>query len=301
MSHFTVLVIGQVNKTLEQQLQPFHEFECTGDNDKYVQEIDVTEEAREHGLDWFGYDAVTDESLVDRNGDHKYGYAIVDKDGKLVKAVTRTNPNAKWDWWQIGGRWSGLFKLKPGAAGELGNRSLLDRGPDNRSGYADIARKCDIDFAAMRDEAGVEAGKRWDVIHEVCGAHMGTLIPWKKMRDEVHPGNIEAARAAYAEQEAIRVRGEACKHLEDSEKQFLIWADLDEYQCSREVYVQRARNSACATFAIVKDGQWYERGSMGWWGMVSDEQDAEVWGEQFAKMLDELPDDTVLTVVDCHI
>lgn len=25
-----------------------------------------------------------------------------------------TNPNAKWDWWTIGGRWSGLLKLKPG-------------------------------------------------------------------------------------------------------------------------------------------------------------------------------------------
>ena len=44
MSHFTVMVIGPDYKG---QLQPFHEFECTGEDDQYVQEIDKTDEARE--------------------------------------------------------------------------------------------------------------------------------------------------------------------------------------------------------------------------------------------------------------
>lgn len=25
-----------------------------------------------------------------------------------------TNANAKWDWWEVGGRWTGILKLKPG-------------------------------------------------------------------------------------------------------------------------------------------------------------------------------------------
>jgi hypothetical protein len=45
MSHFSVLVIGG---NVEEQLQPFHEFECTGTDDQYVQEIDQTEEARKN-------------------------------------------------------------------------------------------------------------------------------------------------------------------------------------------------------------------------------------------------------------
>ena len=43
MSHFTVLVIGP---NVPEQLAPYHEFECTGRNDQYVQDIDKT--AEEH-------------------------------------------------------------------------------------------------------------------------------------------------------------------------------------------------------------------------------------------------------------
>jgi hypothetical protein len=40
---------------------------------------------------------------------------------------------------------------------------------------------------------------------------------------------------------------------------------------------------------------------MGWWGMASDEIDKDDWDAQFAKLIDGLPEDTILTVVDCHI
>jgi hypothetical protein len=44
MSHFRVLVIGD---DYEKQLAPYHQFECTGRDDKYVQDIDVLDEQRE--------------------------------------------------------------------------------------------------------------------------------------------------------------------------------------------------------------------------------------------------------------
>ena len=44
MSHFTCLVIGPKH---EAQLQPFHEFECTGIEDQYVVDVDRTAEIRE--------------------------------------------------------------------------------------------------------------------------------------------------------------------------------------------------------------------------------------------------------------
>ena len=127
MSHFSVLVIGN---NIEEQLQPYHEFECTAENDQYVQDVDVTDECKEHGLDWHGLEdkTVSDEAQVDRDGEHKYGFAIMDADGKLIKAVRRTNPNKQWDWYQVGGRWSGFLKLKQGANGEHGQRSWMNRG-----------------------------------------------------------------------------------------------------------------------------------------------------------------------------
>lgn len=43
MSHFAVIVIGP---DFEKQLAPYHEFECTGTVDEYVQSVDETEERR---------------------------------------------------------------------------------------------------------------------------------------------------------------------------------------------------------------------------------------------------------------
>lgn len=34
------------------------------------------------------------------------------------------NPNARWDWWEIGGRWRGLLRLRPGKSGYT---ATLDR------------------------------------------------------------------------------------------------------------------------------------------------------------------------------
>ncbi len=36
MSHFSVLVISEKQEDVEKLLAPYHEFECTGENDKYV-------------------------------------------------------------------------------------------------------------------------------------------------------------------------------------------------------------------------------------------------------------------------
>ena len=41
MSHLLVLVVGD---DIERQLQPYHDFDCTGTNDEHVQCIDITAE-----------------------------------------------------------------------------------------------------------------------------------------------------------------------------------------------------------------------------------------------------------------
>jgi hypothetical protein len=154
MSHFPVLVVGE---DIESQLQRFHEFECTGTNDEYVQDVDITAQVRaridggeplDEALGYWGLDDRQVASLdeVDRTDRHKYGFAVV-QDGRLVAAFDRTNVNKKWDYWKVGGRWSGFFRLKPGASG------VADRHPiHHQARKADSARKADIDFDAMRRE-----------------------------------------------------------------------------------------------------------------------------------------------------
>lgn len=35
--------------------------------------------------------------------------------------------------------------------------------------------------------------------------------------------------------------------------------------------------------------------------IVTDEMDADVWVEKVSKMIEELPDDTLISIYDCHI
>jgi hypothetical protein len=122
------------------------------------------------------------------------------------------------------------------------------------------------------------------------------LITWEQIRQKYDSNEIDKARTEYWGQEAI-------KDLQENEatKELIMWGDVGEYLESKADYIQLARNSAITSFAIIVDGVWHERGEMGWWGCVHDEKDRDIWDKEFAKMLDELPDDALLSVYDCHI
>jgi hypothetical protein len=54
-------------------------------------------------------------------------------------------------------------------------------------------------------------------------------------------------------------------------------------------------------FAIVTPaGEWFEKGSMGWFGMVSGEQGKEEWAEKVQSIFEQYKD-YYGTIVDCHI
>lgn len=245
MSHFAVLVIGE---DVEGQLAPYHEFECTGQNDEFVQDLNITEEARKEfegdttdrlrcpegvlhypyedrfyrdptpeevktigpfagsgggggimwaskdwgdGLgyrtkvyerpagfeavgiptrelktfaefvaDYHGYSAVAFGATPDIEGPHKYGYYRTDSDGAVVEVVNRTNPNAKWDWYVTGGRWTGFWILKHGASGEVGRPGLMTEpaGPGGLTAPARVtstSRRCERMPAPRRGSCGI--------------------------------------------------------------------------------------------------------------------------------------------------
>ena len=55
-------------------------------------------------------------------------------------------------------------------------------------------------------------------------------------------------------------------------------------------------------FAFIDlNGDWHERGSMGWWAIVSDEKEKDAWQKEFEDYISELDDDVKVLVIDCHI
>lgn len=339
MSHFTVMVVTPTEDmgAVERALQPFHEFECTGTDDEYVQEVDITEEAREgyagctdmvnvnletgeqvsafddrfyrepteeeikkHGFrgglggtgcgggiswtsrdwndgkgyrtkvldvpagwerrevptaktfaeyvrDWHGIEPLAHGEK--RGESHKYGYAQLDADGNVVKVIDRTNPNSKWDWWSVGGRWSGLLRTKSGE-GVKGEPGVL--GTQHSASGVDQARKGDLDIEAMVASQRRQAERTWEDY----------------------------------------TSGESKPFLDQDWKEGI----------SKEDYVAARMDgleAGFSTFAVLMDGKWYERGNMGWWGIVTGEEDN--WQGKFADLFALVPDDHTITIVDCHI
>lgn len=209
---------------------------------------------------------------------HRFGYCELSPEGEVVRVVTRTNPNAKWDWWTVGGRYEGRLILRsPGAA-------------------VNSARKGDIDWLAMR-QASVNARlPSYDKFHSVLrGRPMHEH--WDAVRErmvEKEGKTIDAARDYYHAQPLVQelMAAEALNAWDAS------WQER-EYSLSRDEFAQRAADAGIAPFAIVSEDGWQERGDMGWWGVVTDER--ADWDRRAAQLLEALPDTARITVVDCHI
>lgn len=287
MSHFSVLVTGP---DYESALAPFHEFECTGRNDEFVVDVDKTDEARsefasedggapsflERAKGYYAFKAVAHGAAPDTNGEHKFGYLQLDASGELIKVVERTNPNKQWDWYVLGGRWGGFFKLKSG-------------------GTADQALKGAIDFEAMREEGATRAAERWDLAHSVAGGR--SFASFESMTEGLQGELRDRAIEAYHKQPALI---DLRKHKTADGEQPFLWS-VDGLALPRAAFVARARLAAVSAFALLHEGQWHERGKMGWFGVVADGKPQGDWAEQFNALVDSLPDDTVLSLVDCHI
>lgn len=264
MSHFAIMIIGE---NPEKQLAPYQE-NNNGDCPKeYLKWNSVADD----------YESI-DEAVED-------GYKL--KDG--IPGYME-NPNAKWDWYQLGGRWTGYFKLKNGSNGNVGNPGLMTGSA--KSGYTDQCIKKAIDIQSMIDDAKNKAENEYDLAHSIIDGQM--YESWEFVRTRIH--DIDKARKEYHNQPLIKKWNKS-----DIKKQLGFLVSPDDFKMSKDKYLKNACDSVITTFAVIKNGKWYERGEMGWWGLVSNEKDSNEWNEQISKLFKELSDDTLISIYDCHI
>lgn len=321
MSHFTVLVAtkGNTEKQLEEALQPFHEYECTGIKDKYVERVvcdDYSEEefnndtipcfVKESGEVYCTrYDRVKAEPFFKRSGlgvgsndelvlpdwlsekdipaneyyssflEYLKDWCGIDVDGEYYDyedgvLYTYTNPNKKWDWWMIGGRWSDKLIKKDGTR-------------------CDSAIKQDIDFDAMKKASVDLKLPDYKLAQQAFAGE--DFTSWYDLLSDKSMSRDEA-RELYHSQPAIK----RFKKAFDSP-----FASAEDFNMSESEFIKDAEFAGVSTFAVLFDGKWIEKGDMGWWGCVSNEKEKSEWRDTFLTALDHIPDDYCLTVVDCHI
>lgn len=254
MSHFTCLVLGE---NVEEQLEPYYELECS------MSQEEMADDPRSEFIEHMTTKELEDDFLRVKNenpdlyyenletfADDYHGY-FKSKDKDIWGRYT--NPKSKWDWYSIGGRWTGFFKIKDNPKYPddiyIGSPGLMT-GPAE-DGYADSIRLCDIDFEKQEKNSINKLKENWNEYQ-------------RKLND--------------GQQHAAFIYGVDPNDTVDS-------------------YIEKRKGFS--TYALIKDGIWYEKGQMGWWGISNNEN--ENWQEEFTKMIKSLPEDTLLTVVDCHI
>jgi hypothetical protein len=327
MSHSTVLVIGE---NPEEQLKPFQENNMGDCPKEFLEFNDITEEStNEYETGSVTRVAMPDGRLLptwdrefettnqNKPWDKKYeipkeleqrevpfielyptfesymsDYEEMEIDPETGKYGYWENPNAKWDWYALGGRWTGFFKLKPCTTGQTGDPGLMTDEAEN--GYCDSAVVADIDFEFMRRKAYSKAYIRYSEIQSACDGFIPVLkTSWSECLKKYT--NIDEARKAYHNQRSVKSFN---KSMADADKHF---EDIEKYQCTLEDFAQKAYDNALSTFAVLKNGKWYERGDMGWWGCVSDEKDQKAWNREFNELIKNLDSGTLLSVYDVHI
>jgi len=338
MSHFTVLVVttGDTSldgdATVESILEPY----CEGlEVEPYWEAEDCTWERQYYAGDQFtppdGQERLkpdaTDEELVEFLNAYHDDEAIdgvgpfrVGEDGVIERRSTY-NPDSKWDWYTTGGRWNGALLLKQGAEGKQGRPGVMGE-PNTDPNYADQAFKRDVAIDAMRQTREDEAQAAWAKWEAIVDEHdlpfsftfllerdgLYNEIISERRREEAakHEADptyvpidpLAAVRAEYHAQPAVVAAKEAGlvgDFFDSVDERFL--------PHTRDSFVEAATLGAVCGYAYLSEETgWLQAGRMGWFGMGSDTPMSTLeYRREVAKHLDSLPDDAVLTMVDCHI
>lgn len=337
MSHFSVLVATPVGAPIAAALRPYHEFECTEEDDEYVVTLDVTKEYEER-YESYGDDAQTFGEFLesegmpavpfgeepDLEGGYKYGYytTVSDKNLTPAKVFERTNPNKKWDYWLVGGRYAGKLRIVDATCD---HNQMADR-----NGY-NAALKSNVDWQGMKKEKTTQR-KQWveSCLDAVEGLDRDEALKafyaaepylaevngertkeWMETRDESRLSFRNYLLEAYDEAHPVAVAIHLglwfnTSLLNNNALRFGGIFNLrqgmlppDEPVTDIEAWIESA--PPLTAFAMVIDGVWYESGEMGWWGTVSGEKKPTEWELEFKRRLNLIPDDYLLTIVDCHI
>lgn len=232
-------------------------------------------------------------------------------DEEMDRAYTMStrNPNGKWDWFVVGGRWQrslisvpfapegSLVRGEPGSFGDNGN-PVVDQ---EKRMYCDGGQVHALDFEFMRAEQARKGLERYDTWTEIVQKH-GQPEAWADLCAHAELGDLtwDEARQRYHTHPAIKAaRGEFGKS--DGIIGFL-GSPEEEFGTTREEFEQQQRNAALVGYALLTvGGNWTAPGHMGWFGTSSDgpgERDA--FTIQANKYLDALSPDTWIVQVDCH-
>lgn len=264
MSHFSVAVFTDGKKSVEELLAPYDE------------NIEVTP-----------YVELTRQQMIEKALERKKDYEQRDRSGKEITDWMKEYINANTD--------EELYQCEfdsDCSYDENGNQ-LSTYNPDSKWDYWIVGGRCNGKLKAINGEHGegglLTPNPRKNGKYDIA-----------KVEDIDFSPNQDAYDTAIRWWEVV-VEGAPLKENEDKKDFYSFYKTeylLEKYK-NKENYA--ACQSVFSTFAVVlPDGKWYEKGKMGWFACVSDEDNE--WDLKYKeRFIDTANPEWTLTIVDCHI
>lgn len=259
MSHFTVGVIVKNPNDLESVLAPYNE----QDENYMEKEIEWTKEGYiKYYKEQYPDNCLADEAIWDA-AKLEYGPERCDEE----HIYCYYNPDARWDWWVIGGRWR--YKLKVSKDVEqIKDMDFFAGEPRKQRGknrWVDGARIKDIKWADMNrptTEQLKNMGRFWDVV-------------------------VDGAPKEEGEDFGFHYKGEYYKDMYGTKDNYIM------KECM--FYTHDLLDGI--------NNEWYTMGDMGWFGCdASTRESFEAYLQDFYEII-QRPEyqDYWFIMVDCHI
>ena len=260
MSHYAVLVLHKEDQNIDTLLAPYNENLKVEPYLKLTND-EVIAKAREE------YDDNYSEKELIKSYAEDYGYIVLD-DG----LYSTYNPNSKWDWYLIGGRFSDGLELTDEGIDEA--IKSYDHG-----WFGQASEEEQIEYVKYADSAPIKYIKWFTPLSQ---EEKDKLRRWWE----------------------INVEGDELRNGEEKDKYFFWnpewfkhrYKDADTYIKLKEMITFFA--------VITPDGKWYAPSNMGWWACTDGEPEDELrWDLEFYDKFIEpnLNSDLICTVIDCHI
>jgi len=228
-------------------------------------------------------------------------YGDYEKDESTGKYGYWENPNAKWDWFQIGGRWQGCLHVKKGArSAKNGEPSLLMKDHKFEDDKVDAAQKCDIDFEGWKADTDKQLEEWWKKYQQLL---KGTL---KEDDNPFYGMHYDLCQMGLRETPAVNdkeIEAARKKSPKDRSKwPEAVWMTKEITKAELEINYRWRFEFNTYAACTEKEG-WLEKGKMGWFGCSTDKsEDREKWGKSFFnRFFLNAPEDEWFAVVDCHI
>ena len=259
MSHFTVGVIVRRPEDLENALAKYNE----QDEDFMIREVNWTKELyiKKHRADYPATD-LTDEEIWQ---EAREAYGMENSDDENIYGYY--NPDARWDWWVLGGRWRYQLKVRKNTP-HLKDRDFFAGEPRKQRGKY---RWCDA--APIKD---------------ILWSHLNRATPEKiEQMSRFWDVVVDGAEKREDEDFGFHWKGEYYREMYGT----------------KENYIMKENTFYTHDLLDGINDEWYTMGDMGWFGCDNSTRESfEEYLRDFYEII-QRPEyqDYWFCVVDCHI